>query len=100
MNAILTDEPRELIEANPNVPAALERIVARCLGKNPDDRFQSAMDLAFALEGLTTASSSRLERVAAGRQPSRALRTWMWVFAPARNSLKMALPLCSLSPRC
>jgi serine/threonine-protein kinase len=63
----LTEEPRELTEANPNVPPALERVVARCLGKNPDDRFQSAKDLAFALETLTNAPISRLERVAAVR---------------------------------
>ena len=80
MNAILTEEPRELAEANPNVPPALERIVARCLGKNPDERFQSAKDLAFALETLMNAPSSRLERMAAVRQPSRVSRGWKWAF--------------------
>lgn len=74
MNAILTEEPRELAEANPNVPPAFDRIVARCLGKNADDRFQSAKDLAFALESLSGASGSRIERVAAVNQPPRAWR--------------------------
>jgi serine/threonine protein kinase len=32
--------------------AGLERIVRRCLEKEPDDRFQNARDLAFALESL------------------------------------------------
>src|SRR5205823_5854365 len=80
MNAILTEEPKELTEVNPNVPSALERIIARCLGKNPDDRFQSAKDLAFALETLMDAPSSRLERVAEVRQSSQAWGGWMRAF--------------------
>ena len=80
MSAILTEEPRELEEANPDVPPALARIAARCLGKNPEERFQSAKDLAFALEALTSASSSHLERAAAVNQPSRAKRAWKWAF--------------------
>ncbi|MBI2946835.1 MAG: serine/threonine-protein kinase, partial [Verrucomicrobia bacterium] len=80
MNAILTEEPRELTEANPNVPPALERIVARCLAKNPEDRFQSAKDLGFALESLTGATSSRLERVAVVHPRSRPWSIWKWAF--------------------
>jgi serine/threonine-protein kinase len=43
--AILHKEPARL-----NAPPALARIVARCLRKSPDDRFQSAADLRQALE--------------------------------------------------
>ncbi len=43
MNAILTDEPTELVEANPNVPPALDRMVARCFSKSPDNRFLFAL---------------------------------------------------------
>jgi len=43
-------------EQQPLAPPALERIIKRCLEKNPDDRFQSARDLAFDLEGLGGAS--------------------------------------------
>jgi serine/threonine protein kinase/Tol biopolymer transport system component len=90
MNAILTAEPSDLTEASPNVPPGLERIVARCLSKHPEDRFQSAKDLAFALEGLTTASSPRLERTAVVNQRSRVWRTWMWVFG-ATGALALVL---------
>ena len=45
--AIVKDEPKELPSS---VPPALVRIVQRCLKKGPDDRFQSARDLAAALE--------------------------------------------------
>src|SRR5262245_28300089 len=45
MNAVLSEEPPELAAANANIPAALDRVVRRCLEKQPDNRFQSAKDL-------------------------------------------------------
>ena len=42
------------------VPIALTRIVMRCLEKRPDDRFQSAADLAFALDALDDVASGKL----------------------------------------
>src|SRR5262249_40361614 len=54
MHAILNEEPPELTKANSSVPGALERIVQRCLEKDPERRFQSASDLRFALESSTT----------------------------------------------
>jgi serine/threonine protein kinase len=47
MNAVLKDQPAELPAS---VPAALALIVRRCLEKEPVRRFQSAADLAFALQ--------------------------------------------------
>jgi serine/threonine protein kinase len=47
--------PTELPAA---VPDAFRRVVRRCLEKNPDERFQSADDLAFALRQLTGTSGS------------------------------------------
>ena len=49
MNAILKEEP-PLFAASAGIPASLDRIIRRCLAKRPQDRFQSATDLAFALE--------------------------------------------------
>jgi hypothetical protein len=51
--AILHAEPPELSEA---LPSELQRLVRRCLEKTPEARFQSARDLAFALQSLLTAS--------------------------------------------
>src|SRR6478736_1811356 len=50
LNAILHDDVPELGAAAASVPVALDRIVRRCLEKDPDARFQSARDLAFALD--------------------------------------------------
>ena len=44
------DPPPPLSRTAPQVPAMLERIVQRCLEKMPSDRFQSAAELALALE--------------------------------------------------
>jgi eukaryotic-like serine/threonine-protein kinase len=53
MTAILKEDPPELSEMAHPVSPGLERIVRRCLEKNPEQRFQSAKDLAFALEALS-----------------------------------------------
>ncbi len=50
MHAILTEEPPPL---PPTVPPGLARVVTRCLEKDPRARFQSARDLAFALDMLS-----------------------------------------------
>ena len=53
MAAILREEPPELSTLERNIPAALDRIVHRCLAKNPVSRFGTAGDLAFTLEELS-----------------------------------------------
>jgi hypothetical protein len=73
MSAILKEEPPELAQAVRDLPAGLERIVTRCLEKQPAARFQSAHDLAFALETLSTHSSAAVPALAgpAGRRGGR-----------------------------
>jgi eukaryotic-like serine/threonine-protein kinase len=63
MHAILKAEPPELSETNPKVSPQLDKLVRRCLEKRPERRFQSAHDLGFALEALTTPSGTRTEAV-------------------------------------
>jgi serine/threonine protein kinase len=53
MNAILKEDPPLLSETGRACPQTLERIVRRCLEKDPEERFQSARDVAFALEALS-----------------------------------------------
>jgi len=56
LHGILKAEPAELSEKNPAVTPALSRLVHRCLEKTPEQRFQSASDLSFALETLAPPS--------------------------------------------
>ena len=53
ISAILNEEPPPITDFAPDTPPALERVVRRCLEKNPEQRFHSASDLAFALESLS-----------------------------------------------
>jgi Tol biopolymer transport system component len=56
MNAILKDDPPDLSSRLWNVQPSLNRLVRRCLEKNPDERFRSAHDVAFALDALSESS--------------------------------------------
>jgi serine/threonine protein kinase len=57
MAAILTDDPPPISQIVPAIPPGLQRVVHRCLEKKPEARFQSASDLAFALEALSDSGS-------------------------------------------
>jgi serine/threonine protein kinase/Tol biopolymer transport system component len=56
LSAILKEDPPDLADSLPNIPPALERLARRCLEKDRDLRFQSARDLAFNLETMSTFS--------------------------------------------
>ncbi|MGC1450350.1 MAG: protein kinase [Candidatus Sulfotelmatobacter sp.] len=58
MSAILNEEPKPISDLAPETPVALQRVVLRCLEKNAEQRFQSASDLAFALEALSDSASA------------------------------------------
>jgi Tol biopolymer transport system component len=58
MSAILKEDPPELSDTNKTVTPGLERLVNHCLEKNPEARFHSARDLAFALESIAGVSST------------------------------------------
>jgi hypothetical protein len=64
ITAILTKDPGELSRSGLDVPGGLERIVRRCLEKDPAERFQSAKDVAFALEAESGTSRSGIDRAA------------------------------------
>src|SRR2546428_8004950 len=50
--AILTTEPPPISQLQPLTPPALDRVVKTCLAKDPDDRWQSARDIATNLEWI------------------------------------------------
>jgi len=53
MSAVLNEDPPAISQLQRMVPPGLHRVVLRCLEKNREQRFQSASDLAFALDALS-----------------------------------------------
>ncbi len=72
LTAILREEPPDLARIRGDLPPALERIVLHCLEKNPHERFQTARDVAFALETLSETGSA--VGAAAGAPATRPVR--------------------------
>jgi Tol biopolymer transport system component len=91
ITAILTKDPPDLSQTNKNVPPGLDRIVRHCLEKNPEERFESARDVAFDLEALSGTSTPTLtgvERIPAVRTP----RPWGLLAAAALLGAAIAAP--------
>ncbi len=65
MTSILKEEPPDLSASGKPVPPGLDRIVRHCLEKNPEERFQSASDLAFDLASLSGSSTTGAQAVRA-----------------------------------
>jgi serine/threonine protein kinase len=82
LTVILTQDPRELVGSRPDLSPALDRIIRHCLEKNANERFQSARDVAFALETLSTVSTSSSVLVEVAAPARHARITWLpWAVA-------------------
>ncbi|MEP6714380.1 MAG: protein kinase [Terriglobia bacterium] len=73
--AILRSEPEPASTVSPSVPAELDRIVARCLRKDPERRFQTAADLKVALEEIRDETESGRLVPASLKRPKRIPRS-------------------------
>ncbi|MGB7583867.1 MAG: protein kinase, partial [Terriglobales bacterium] len=71
MSAILKAEPPPLTETQQNISPGLARIVEHCLEKDAANRFQSARDVAFALESFSGSSSSVAAMAQVAASPKR-----------------------------
>jgi Tol biopolymer transport system component len=81
MTAILKEDPPEMIREGADIPLACEKVVRHCLEKEPENRFQSARDLAFALNTLADATTSK--QISAIHIGTKLLRTWLLGVAAA-----------------
>src|SRR5262245_22851892 len=60
-SAILEQEPAPISNAKPMTPPSLEHSIKKCLSKSPEDRWQSARDLASELEWLGEGGSQAID---------------------------------------
>jgi eukaryotic-like serine/threonine-protein kinase len=81
ITAILSKEPAELSQTNKNIHPGLDRIVRHCLEKNPEERFESARDVAFDLEALSGVSGAATT-TAAYALPAAAGKRGRWWHVP------------------
>jgi TolB-like protein/Flp pilus assembly protein TadD len=77
ISAVLRDEPSSVSQAAPEAPSELERIIQRCMRKDPARRAQNIADVKVQLEEIREESASSIkEPVAASK--SAAAAKWIW----------------------
>jgi len=96
MTAILREDPPELSSSRAHLSPAIDRIVRHCLEKNPIERFQTARDVAFALDSLSGSGSGPGPAVAAVAEPRSNRERWTWAAAVA--ALLAAVTFLALRP--
>jgi len=76
--AIVSSDPRPISEVQPLTPPAFERVLRKCLAKEPDDRWQSAHDIADELRWIGESGSQAASTRGLMTRPRRRERlTWM-----------------------
>ena len=86
LNAVIKEDPAEMKSVSGSLPPPLDRIVRRCLEKEPSERFQNARDLAFALQAVSWESQA-----SALPAPPAATRLPRWVPSLARRLGSVAI---------
>ena len=91
MSAILKEHPPDLARSGREIPAELARVILRCLNKEPEQRFQSARDLCYALRAILAGASFSTAPVQGETPRPRALRKSVAALAVAVLLLGAAL---------
>ena len=95
ISAIMSSEPRQMSELQAGSPRALDRTVAKCLAKDPEERWQTARDLvdellwidSGAAAGTTVVARPQRRRLAFGALAGALVATAiMWVVGPETSS--------------
>jgi eukaryotic-like serine/threonine-protein kinase len=76
ITAVLKEDPPQINLEQASISESVLQIVRHCLEKEPENRFQSARDLGFALETLSSSSGGRSTRLGVSRRRAR-LVPWM-----------------------
>ena len=87
--SILTTDPPPMSQVQPMAPPALERVVRQCLAKDPDERWQSASDLARELKWIADRGSQTAASTAVPVPPPK-IGHLGWIAALASTVLFLA----------
>jgi len=99
MAAIVAAEPPPPSSLQPEAPASLERLILRCLAKDPEDRWQTARDLAAELRWIAEAGSGTAAKApGTARRPRRAA-LWGALAGATLTAVGFAATLPSIWPR-
>jgi len=98
MTAVLREEPSVKPLESISLPQPYQDVIRHCLEKDPDDRFQSAKDLAFALQTLTGSSTTGEAHALELRRRAKPARAVPWILAGVLALLTVVLAAALLRP--
>jgi len=78
-SAILEKEPEPITTIQPLAPPALDHVIRGCLAKNPDERWQSAGDIARQLRWIASGGSSQTNLPALARRSAHRWERFAWM---------------------
>jgi len=94
--AIMTSEPPSLSTIEPMSPPALDRVVRTCLAKDPDERWQSAHDIASELKWIAQGSQTGVAAIASPARRAGRRERWAWTLATASLAAAAAIAVAAL----
>jgi hypothetical protein len=99
MAAIVAAEPPELSSLQPRAPASLERLIRRCLAKDPEDRWQTARDMAAELKWIAEAAAASPTPAPVTTRRPRRVALWGGVAGAALTAAVFAATTAWMGPR-
>jgi eukaryotic-like serine/threonine-protein kinase len=92
IGAILKDEPPPISQVQPLAPPLLDRVVKKCLAKDPDDRWQTARDLTGELKWIAETPSPVALATPAARRESRERIAWTLLVMAGVTIVALSIP--------
>jgi eukaryotic-like serine/threonine-protein kinase len=98
MTAVLREEPADANLEQASIPALYQDIVHHCVEKEPENRFQSAKDLVFALQTVSGSTPVRIASSSAHKKLKTKALSWVVTGLLAMATVLLALALWLRTP--